>query len=253
MAGKLSFSPGSHLVSVEQLSEMPDPQASGPRHQPIRHDSFVNEVKSQCLARGYVVTKSQLAIDREGVRLFGALDLTPVGAEKLVGQDDSGVGMSIGIRHANDRTISVGMVAGGRVFVCDNLSFVGDIVLLRRKHTTNMHLDTEVRDALDRLFTRFGEVEAFHTALRDNKLDDLTAKQVIYDAFMERELLATAHMPEVHEWYFDAPVGSTDVRDRNAFGLYNAFTRTIKGLAPYRVQDTTVKVSDYFKEVLTQN
>ena len=41
----------------------------------------------------------------------------------------------VGLRNSNDRMFPIGIAFGSRVFVCDNLAFMGDQVI-RRKHTT---------------------------------------------------------------------------------------------------------------------
>jgi hypothetical protein len=41
---------------------------------------------------------------------------------------------TVGLRNSNDRTFPIGIAFGSRVFVCDNLAFIGDQVI-RRKHT----------------------------------------------------------------------------------------------------------------------
>jgi len=244
---------GTVPVTLAELEKLPQPKPQGPRHQPVKHALFVNELRKQIAERGYIVHREQLSLDHNGVRMFGALDMVPAGAEKLVGKGDTTEGMSVGLRHANDRTLSVGLIAGARVFVCDNMAFVGDMVLLRRKHTTNMDLPIEIHDALDRLFEKYQKVEDFNTKLKNVDVNDTWARDVIYKAFLDEKLLAVGHLPTVHGWYFEPPAGAIDVQTRTAWGLYNSFTRVIKDLAPYRQQDTTVDVSNFFTRAFNLN
>ena len=46
----------------------------------------------------------------------------------------------VGLRNSHNKTFPVGLVAGATVFVCDNLSFSGE-VRLTRKHTVHLQRD----------------------------------------------------------------------------------------------------------------
>jgi len=41
---------------------------------------------------------------------------------------------AVGLRNSHDKSFPIGIAFGSRVFVCDNLAFIGDQVI-RRKHT----------------------------------------------------------------------------------------------------------------------
>jgi hypothetical protein len=41
---------------------------------------------------------------------------------------------TVGLRNSHDKSFPIGIAFGSRVFVCDNLAFIGDHVI-RRKHT----------------------------------------------------------------------------------------------------------------------
>jgi hypothetical protein len=46
-----------------------------------------------------------------------------------------GMGKSLGFRHGNDKQMAIQIVAGGCVFVCDNMSLYGSTVVLKAKST----------------------------------------------------------------------------------------------------------------------
>ena len=54
--------------------------------------------------------------------------------------DFDGIRFAIGLRNANDKSMRLGMVAGYRVFVCDNMAFAGDFNPLLAKHSKNLDL-----------------------------------------------------------------------------------------------------------------
>ena len=69
---------------------------------------------------------------RTAAKLFGTLDLTLNGI--------GGTCASLGLRTANNKTMSLSMIAGLRVFVCDNMAFSGETIILRRRHTRGLDL-----------------------------------------------------------------------------------------------------------------
>jgi hypothetical protein len=82
--------------------------------------------------------------------MFGVMEVAP---KALVGEYiPKDVGFVVGLRGSTDQSITRGLVAGQRVFVCSNLAFNGDIKV-HTKQTTFIHgrLPRLVRDAVHRL------------------------------------------------------------------------------------------------------
>jgi hypothetical protein len=61
-----------------------------------------------------------------------------------------GMGKSLGFRHGNDKQMAIQIVAGGRVFVCDNMSLYCSMVVLKAKHTWGFNLDQRITLGLER-------------------------------------------------------------------------------------------------------
>src|SRR6266852_3838381 len=118
---------GASVVTLEQLREYRAPPPEG-RWYPIAHATVLDTVTETLGSAGYQVQNQKLALNREGSRFFGTLDL----ATPLV----SGVSLAVGIGSSTDKTFPLGFCAGNRVFVCDNLAFQADL-LVKRKHTIN--------------------------------------------------------------------------------------------------------------------
>ena len=81
-------------------------------------------------------------VQREGAVLFGVID--------LAWRQTTEFAATIGLRTANDKTMSLQIAVGFRVFVCDNLVFAGDVIALRRRHTSGLNLVREIAQAIDR-------------------------------------------------------------------------------------------------------
>jgi hypothetical protein len=210
---------GAKVVTFSDLQALPDPEKMGSRHLPVRHDQFVTALQEVLADRGCIVAREQYAIQTDGAKLFGLLDFTRKDEEK---------GMALGFRHGNDKSMPMKIVAGSRVFVCDNMALSGEEVVLKRKHTTGFDIKMELTNAAGRFIDSYTR---FDKQLADFKLAGLTdnqAKRIIYDAFITGEVLPMRHMSAVDQWYFHSPEDATDTAPRSAWGLHNAFTRTIK-------------------------
>ena len=123
MSGTLVAHCDSGKVPYEQLKDYPVPEATG-RWKPIAHLELVDTLKRQ-INSNYRIAREEYAVSNNGFKLFGVLDLE----SELV----PGVGKSIGFRHGNDKQLAIQIVAGGRVFVCDNMSLSGSMIVLKRK------------------------------------------------------------------------------------------------------------------------
>ena len=110
----------SHLVSLEELAGIPAGAPMGPHHRPVPHIELVSTVKQAFSDRGYAVAREQYSVSHENARLFGTLDPMPATGAPLVEGLEGG--MAVGLRHANDQAFGLGVIAGLRVFVCDNMA-----------------------------------------------------------------------------------------------------------------------------------
>ena len=161
----------SHLVTLDDLAAIPAGDRMGPHHRPVPHIELVSTVKQAFSRRGYAVAREQYSVSHENARLFGTLDLVPTTGASLVEGLEGG--MAVGLRHANDQAFALGVIAGLRVFVCDNMAFSGGDRLLRRKHTTGLELVAEVERGLDGTFHSYRDLVQLVDQLRDTKLTDM--------------------------------------------------------------------------------
>lgn len=84
----------------------------------------------------------EYAVSPDGMKLFGLLELN---------SEYEDVRFAIGLRNANDKSMRLGMVAGCRVFVCDNMTPSGDFKPLLAKHTKNFDLTESLALGVDRI------------------------------------------------------------------------------------------------------
>ena len=210
---------GATSVTLGDLRKMPDPKKLGRIHTPVRHDVFVDGLLSALMTRELEVEKSEFAVMRGGAKLFGVIDFA---------SKDKKIGACLGFRHGNDRSMRVRIVAGLRVFVCDNMMLSGDEVFMNRLHTNTFDILNESIAAVDRYLEVRGKIHDVMERMQDCKISVPRAKEIIYDAVVENDVLPLRLLPSVNEWYFKGD--TEDVKPRTVWGLHNAFTRTIKEL-----------------------
>lgn len=80
---------------------------------------------------------------------------------------------------------------------------------------------------------------------------DVTAKVVIYEAFIEGRLEAPKHLPRsVHELYFEPKY--EEFRPRTIWSLANAFTSAFKELDPIPQFKATAKLGGFLEDRFSQ-
>src|SRR5215472_16819563 len=90
----------SQLMTREDLRQLACPPATA-TFRPIPHYELVTALIETLLKRQLVVRREKYAVQRQGHRLFGVLDLASEGGE---------YGFAIGLRTANDRTVSLQLI-----------------------------------------------------------------------------------------------------------------------------------------------
>jgi hypothetical protein len=220
---------GSELVTDTTLLELPPPTQLGPYHQPVPHGALVRGLKVAALAHGYTVMRQQIALNRSGHRLFGVMDLqAPPSVER---PEDRG--LSIGFRNSTDETLGIRIVAGVRVFVCDNLALSGDLIALKRRNTSGLDLDEALHEGFARYLIYAGSLERQIVEMQAAPLSNLAAKALIVDLFSTK-VLPLRLFKFVTRYYFNPDEGMSDCQPCTRWALLNACTRAVKRLPPAR-------------------
>lgn len=108
---------GAQYVSREVLPFLQLPEETD-TFQPIAHHLLINEIEESLAYRHIKIERSEFAVSPDGMKLFGLLEVS-------AGMD--GIRFAIGLRNSNDKSMRLGMVAGYRVFVCDNMALSGTL------------------------------------------------------------------------------------------------------------------------------
>lgn len=216
----LSAHINANLVTREQLAALPAVIGTD-SFKPVAHIELIQSLESKLSDRGIQITKEQFAMGRGGNILFGTMDLTLNGI--------GGTCASLGLRTANDRTMALQMIAGVRVFVCDNMAFSGDTVMMKRRHTSGLNLMDELTIALDKYEQHYSSLKSEIDRLRALGMSDLDAKGMIHDVFAQG-IMPSRFLPVVSAEYFadEDKQRHQDFAPRTGWSLLNAFTEVAK-------------------------
>lgn len=238
MSGTLIAHSGAELIGRDELALIPTPKGSY-SHKPIPHIEIVEHLEKALIEVHFGIKRQEYAVSRDGMRMFGILDLE----EKLTSQ----TGLSIGIRNSNDKTMALGVTAGYRVFVCDNMAFSSDFQPIFAKHLHSMSITEIAVQCVQRLNESIGSMQDQIVQLTSRRISDQEAKEIIYDAFISRSFgLPQAMFRTIHELYFESKV--EEFKSRNLWSLSNAFTTGFKSLVPIQKFRCTAKLADFLKE-----
>jgi hypothetical protein len=209
---------GAEPVDFYTLSRIKAPPATS-TWKPIQHRHFVEALLEGLDRRGLHVDRAQYAVSHQGMRLFGTLTFG--------GGDD--YERCLGFRASNDKTFPLQIVAGVQVLVCDNLALSGDVVALKRKHTSGLDLGKEVTAGIDSYLFQQELMEKRVARIKKICLNDITAKAAIYDLLQQRVIPSRLFQP-IHQAYFEPQESWLDCKPRSVWGLHNACTRVAKTL-----------------------
>ena len=215
------------------LIETPTPTNT---FQPIPHVRLIESLEESLSYRHISIVQDEYAVSPDGMRLFGLLELNA---------EFQGVRFAIGLRNANDKSMRLGMVAGYRVFICDNMALSGDFKPLLAKHTKHFDLVESVSIGVDRIQRGFDPLRGAIEAMRARELSTDEARSIIYRAFMENRFPVTL-MKAVHREFFVAP-SHDEFKPQTVWSLSNAFTTTFKELAPVRQFEMTAKLGKFLQ------
>jgi hypothetical protein len=232
MAGKLIAHVGAQYINREGLKTLATPEPTD-AWTPIPHYDLVQALDGQLKARGINIVKEQFAVQK--AKLFGVID-----TDYQV--TDEG-GAAIGIRTANDKSLALQLAIGYRVFVCDNMSFAGDLIALKRKHTGKLDLHKEFAEGIGRYVRDYRRLQDDISCWKETPITSEHAKTLIYDIFLQKIIPVRLFHPVVSSYQAIMHQG------QNLWTLHKAFTRHIQHLNPAPRFTATVKLGKFFERV----
>jgi hypothetical protein len=128
------------------------------------------------------------------------------------------------------------------------VSFHGDFTPVLAKHSKQFNLTRALAYGVDDFQRNFDPMVKAVELWRQDQLSDVTAKLIIYRAFIEGELEAPRHLDhQVHEMYFNPQL--EEFQPRTMWSLSNAFTSAFKELEPVPQFKVTAKLAPFLEHV----
>ena len=230
---------GAEQTDFTGICAVPVPKPVG-RWMPVGNGDLVSKLKMEITRAGFAITKEEFGLSKDGQQLFGVL---------TIDTGDPAHPMVIGFRNSYNKTLSICIVIGTQVFVCDNLCISGNGQKTLRKHTTNVWRDVEV------LLKRALREALGHHENMNRQLDALRALPCHLDLGYEWIGRAMGHkilMPQ------QATVALADWREprheefseRNMYSLYNCFTEGLKRGRIATLSDRHIQAHEFFEHLV---
>ena len=189
---------------------------------PIPHETLVSEVTSALTRANMRIVTEAHGLSADGARYFGLLQVAN-------DEQQGDYSYVLGLRNSHDKRFPAGLVVGSSVFVCDNLSFSGEIKIAR-KHTRFIVRDLPglVSGAVGQLGERWHAQAERINAYRSHELTDVQAHDLVIRALDNRAITVTQVPTILDEWRTPRhPEFAAD--GKTAWRFFNAVTEAAKG------------------------
>lgn len=209
---------GAHHVDLDEVKTIATPRSTA-SWTPISHHQLIATVQKALQSTNLTIGSQAHSLSHSGDRYFGLMEVK--GRES---SDD--YCWVLGLRNSHDKTFPAGIVAGASVFVCDNLSFSGEIKFAR-KHTRYIVRDLPqlVSRSIGQLMEKWHHQDKRIGAYKQTDIGDASAHDLVIRA-TDVGVCSNRLIPSVlQEWrqpkhfVFEA---------RNVWSLFNAFTDSLK-------------------------
>lgn len=217
---KLCLHTGGQEVALSALANVRTPKATE-TWTPVPHDAFVEQIRKGLGNANLEIVSESHALAKDGDRYFGLMQIAKRG---MTANDHA---LILGLRNAHDKRFPAGLVAGAGVFVCDNLSFSGEVETFR-KHTVNIFRDlpAKITGAIARLNEMWVSQETRFDAYKGTALDKPALVHDLLIRAMRAGAAPVTYLPHVlNEW--ETP-SHAEFASRNVWSLFNAFTEVYK-------------------------
>lgn len=213
----LNLHSGGNLVPYDALRQLTTPEATA-THVPVEHYRLVDLVRGTLAMYGHEIVEEHHALDHDGMRYFGLMTLK---------SSHGYFTDTLGLRNSHDKSFPVGVAFGAKVFVCSNLSFIGDHVI-RRKHTAHAKriLPGLLMEIIEPLaLQREAQARKFDL-YKNSMLTDPQADHAVLTMY-RKGIVNIQRVPAIlDEWEKPSFEG---FEDRNAWRLFNAVTHSLEG------------------------
>ena len=211
---------GTDYVSEDVILDI-EPVEGTNTWKPLSHREVIIPLQNALIDAGLKIATKTYSLSANGQRMFAVWQLDNV---------DSGMAYTLGVRNSMDKSLALGIVAGTKVLVCDNLAFSGEFIRFRR-HTKGIvdDLDELCLEAIRNVKGNLKDFAEWHKRLVTYVLRRRQAEGLTFRA-METGVLNPSQFGAFYKLYFEegAKYGHPDLynwheavtclnRDKNLF------------------------------------
>jgi hypothetical protein len=203
-----------NLVTEAEVVQVPTVPFTRTFH-PVHHKQVIDAVRAGISLTGMEVVQSRYVLARDGMQMFGVWDLN-AGSPELC--------WSLGIRNSMDKSLALGITAGTKVFVCDNLAFEGEYITFR-KHTSgldNDELEFLAYKAMKNMVPRLVSFQKWHEGLKNYELTEQDAKILLVDVLTD-SVFPASKFNSFNDLYFGG------VYEPTLWGFHETVTDVLRG------------------------
>jgi hypothetical protein len=210
----------------------------------VPYGRFVEEVELHVPRFGLRIVSAAFALARDGKQMFGVLTCEN-------GHRDTGYSLAIGLRNSYDRSLATELVAGSKVFCCDNLAFTGE-VKVKHKHTVHVfrNLPDLIYQMLSRVQVLKDQTDREIARMRETVLSQIQVDHLLMEA-VRRNALPASLIPRVTHAYEHPEY--EEFAPRTAWSLFNALTEVQKRRSPRQQMEESLRVTLVFRRALPPN
>lgn len=187
----------------------------------IGHGQLIETLTNSVDNAGHRIVNEEYSLSKDGGKLFGAFTLDHASGE---------LAWMIGFRNSINKSMALGITAGTRIFVCDNLAFSGSFIQFR-KHTGG--LDTEELQELSNqsvllMEDRLKGFENWQLSLKNYALSRQD-KEALTVRAVEEGVLPGGRFGAFHKLFFAKENQDNQaVYDDTLYGFHGAMTQLWK-------------------------
>lgn len=262
MNGLLIDTPDSGRVTKEQAFAIALPEKTR-TYQPVSNEALMDMLGNVANERGLQLGTPELGVSNKGQRLFGSVPIT-----NQVHLDEE-VELMLGFRNSYDRTMSVGICFGSRVFVCSNMCFTGytsegeeAVGVVHKRHCPDVWdgLHQKIQEAMSKFEVFKSYQTDFYNRLKNIRLRDVQAHDLIIQSVRAGAITAKDCMAVANEWAFQSNGATNEAEQerwhkefapRNAWSLFNAYTEVHKAFQSknsLEASNRSIKMNGFFHQ-----
>ena len=215
---------GAKICTEEDVRKSKTPPPDG-RFCPVDHMAVSDCARENLAIGGHEVIQQEHSLTHDGQRWFSLLELETNSGE---------LSRIVGLRNSHDKSFRAQVVTGTGVFVCDNLSFTGEINV-GRKHTTHILRDMPILmgKAVKAMGGVFEDSEQRVAAYKERELSREEVHDIVCLA-MEQGFITSGKIKPILAEYKQPR--HEEFSSRTAWSLSNAFTEIGKAWPLHTLQ-----------------